>query len=358
MTLQDIAYMRLRSQYISDTNATSPVDVVRHLGAVQAQDYGQALWAIGLRTKGATRQTVEKAIADGEILRTWPMRGTIHFVPSEDAAWMLSISSARIIARTKGRRAGLGLTDAVLQKAEHTIDKTIQGRRFATRQELLSAFGASGLDVSDQRGAHMLLYWSLRGKLCIGPMHGKQQTYALLSTWAPNQRSLSREEGIIELARRYFISHGPATLADFSTWASVLKSEARQALLHLTSELESATVDGAEYWFAPQHAATISQEARGTYLLAGFEEYLLGYKDRSAVIAPEFTAAPNKNGIFFPIIVVDGQVVGTWKRVVGPKKISITFEPFVPLSPAVLTACQLKAQAYGEFMQLPIAILG
>lgn len=356
MTPKDIAFMRLSSQLIAGSTLTDPAGVVRYMGAVQAQDYGQALWAVGSRTKDATRQTIEQAIADGTILRTWPMRGTIHFVPAEDAAWMLSISTPRMLAASKSRRAGLGLTDIIMQQAGAIIDEILQDGKPLPRPDLVAAFAAAGLDVSNQRGYHMLWYWSQLGKICIGPMQGKQQTFVLLQKWAPQQRELSREQGIIELARRYFTSHGPATLTDFCTWASLMKKDAVLALEALKPELKSAVVSGAEYWFAP-HAAAPADSATGPYLLAGFEEYLLGYKDRSAVLDPQFSVAPNKNGIFFPIIVVNGQIVGTWKRVVGPKKITIVFEPFEPLSPTILQQCQQKAQQYGRFMGQPIAIV-
>ena len=358
MGTKDIAHHRLQSQMIVAPTLTNPADVVRHLGAVQAQDYGQALWAIGLRTKDATKQTIEQAIADGKILRTWPMRGTIHFVPSEDAAWMLSISTPRTIAAAKSRHASLDIDDEKLRRAGDIFDEQLGGGKRLDRPTLMAALNAGGLDVSEQRGYHMLWYWSQLGKVCIGPMQGKQQTFALLREWAPGQRELSREEGLIELTRRYFASHGPATLADFCTWANLLKSEATQALSHVRGELESITVEGVEYWFSPDIAPVSSRALLDTYLLAGFEEYLLGYKDRSAVLPAAFTATSYKNGIFFPIIVHDGQVVGTWKRVIGPKKISIVFEPFVPLSPEVLARCRQKADRYGEFMGLPIATTG
>lgn len=350
MTARDIPFLRLHSQMIASPSLEDPAAVVRSMGAVQAQDYGQALWAVGSRTKGATRQTIEKAIVDGSLVRTWPMRGTIHFVPGEDAAWMLSLSTPRIISGTRSRLASVGLDDETFKKARRILEKTLPGKQL-TRAELMEALTAGGLDVADQRGYLMLWYWSQMGLTCIGPMRGKQQTFTLLEDLAPRQRALTKEEGIAELALRYFASHGPATLIDFCTWSSLTKTELEPIMTQIDSKLQKESIDGALYWFKSNAAQTPVQNA---FLLAGFEEYLLGYKDRSAVLQAEHTVAPYKNGIFFPIMVDGGQVVGTWKRTIKPKSIAVQFEPFAPLAPAVQKRFTAKADAYGAFHDLPI----
>lgn len=356
MTLQDIVHKRLIAQMIVTQPFTKPADVVRAFGAVQAQDYGQALWAIGLRTQGATRETVERAIADGTILRTWPMRGTIHFVASEDASWLLSVSAARTIGRAKSRHTGLGLDDNKLRRAGDILEEALAGKQLP-RPDVMQALTKAGLDTSEQRGYHMLWYWAQLGKVCIGPMSGKQQTFALLREWAPNQRELSPGEALSELALRYFTSHGPATVEDFCTWSGVLRAEAKIAVAQLAQKLASDVFEGKTYWFDPHLSAASPADLADEYVLAGFEEYLLGYKDRAAVLDPTFSAAPTKNGVFFPIMVAHGRVVGTWKRVVAAKAITIRFEPFEPLDIQTMRRFHQKAQAYGAFMQLPIVIV-
>jgi hypothetical protein len=353
MTSRDIAYFRLLNQSIANTTFTDPTDVVKSLGAVQAQDYGQALWAIGSRTKGAKVGDVTQAIESGKILRTWPMRGTIHFVPAEDAKWMVSLVGERSLRSANARHAGLNLGNAEFRKAEELFRGALNGGKRLPRPALMQLLEDNGITTREQRGYHILWALSLMGILCIGPMEGKQQTYALLDEWAPNARELPREEGLGELARRYFRSHGPATIVDFATWSSQSQRDAKIGLELAKSELISETVDGAEYWMRRDMPIIDHKAVSDTYLLAGFEEYLLGYKDRSAVV-PVGGVPASVNGIFFPIVVVDGQVKGLWKRVIGPKKITVTFQPFEQFSPEVMRVIHRKAEAYGEFMDLPI----
>ncbi len=355
MTLQDIAHLRLLNQSIVNSHLTDPTEVVKSLGAMQAQDYGQALWAIGLRTKGAHVGDVLRAIESGKILRTWPMRGTIHFVPAEDAKWMVSLVGERSLRSANARHAGLNLDNAEFRKAERLFRDALTGGKRLARPALMQLLEENGMPTREQRGYHILWALSLMGILCIGPMDGKQQTYALLDEWAPNARELAREEGLGELAKRYFTSHGPATIADFATWSSQPQRDARIGLELAKNELVSETVNGAEYWMGRDVPAIDRKAVADTYLLAGFEEYLLGYKDRTAVIATERATASSINGIFFPIVVADGQVKGIWKRVINRKDITVSFQPFELLSPEIIHEARQKAEAYGKFMGLPIA---
>lgn len=354
MILQDIAYLRLMNQSIANSTFSDPADVVKSLGAVQAQDYGQALWAIGSRTHDTTVKGVVQAIESGSILRTWPMRGTIHFVPAEDAKWMISLVSERTLRSARTRHARLDLGEKEFHKAEGLFRQELAGGRRLSRPVLIQLLEDAGISTRNQRGYHILWTLSLTGVLCIGPMEGKQQTYALLDEWAPNGRNLSREEGLGELTYRYFTSHGPATLVDFATWSSQPLRDANIGLEIAKTKLVSKVIEGTEYWMRRDLPVIESQAVRDTYLLAGFEEYLLGYKDRSAVLAAGGEPAAI-NGIFFPIIVVDGQVKGVWKRVIRRKNIAVSFRPFQKeLTPEAMYRARLKARAYGEFMGLPV----
>ena len=355
MTTKDIVHLRLLNQSIALPHLTDPYEVVRSLGAVQAQDYGQALWAIGLRTRGAKLGGVLGAIEAGKILRTWPMRGTIHFVPAEDAKWMVRLSGERTISSSRSRLVGLGLDDKVFRVAEEILRSTLEGGRRLTRPTIMKLLEDNGIATGQQRGLHILGVLSLRGVLCIGPMEGKQLTYALLNEWAPDARELSHEESLGELARRYFTSHGPATIVDFATWSGQPLRNAKIGLELAKSELISKMIDGVEYWMRQDLPPIPHKAVAGTYLLAGFEEYLLGYKDRSAVVTAG-SAPASVNGIFFPIIVADGKVMGLWKRVITPKSITISLRPFQSLPLEVLRDVRHKAEAYGEFMGLPIAL--
>jgi hypothetical protein len=354
MTTKDIAHLRLTNQLIANSQFTDPLDVVRTLGAVQAQDYGQSLWAVGLRTKGAKVQDILEAVEAGTILRTWPMRGTIHWVPAEDAKWMVALNGEKTISSARSRHVEMSLDDKVFGRAEELLRGELEGGKCLSRPKIRDLLVANKFDVGEQRVGHILGALSLRGVLCIGPMDGKQQTFVLLDEWAPKPRNLSREEGLGELAKRYFLSHGPATLIDFATWASLAQRDAKIGLELAKPHLTSVNIEGADYWLGRDTPSVDQAAISKTYLLAAFEEYLLGYKDRTAVVDPEHAVASYVNGIFYPLIVSDGRVLGTWKRTVNAKNISVSFTPFEPLSAQVQRDVRLQAERYGEFMGQPI----
>ncbi len=352
---QNIAHLRLINQSIAEPYLTDPTEVVRSLGAVQAQDYGQALWAIGLRTKGAQLADVLKAIESGKILRTWPMRGTIHFVPAEDAKWMVTLAGERTLRSAAARHAGLELGEAEFRQAEELFHAALQGGKRLSRPALMRLLEDNGISTREQRGYHILWALSLKGILCIGPMEGKQQTYALLDEWAPHQRRLQRDEALGELALRYFTSHGPATLADFATWAGQPQRDAAIGLEIARPNLASISVEDKEYWLGRGVRDVSPQALTALYVLAGFEEYLLGYKDRELIITRENAAQFYTNGIFFPLVVKDGRAVGTWRRTIGAKDITVQLVPYEPFLPSTMAQFRAQTEAYGEFMGRTIA---
>ena len=352
----EIARQRLVNQRIEGEKFEKPEEVVRWLGAMQAQDYPQALWAIGLRLRSATVADVEQAISEGKIVRTWPMRGTLHFVPPEEARWRLKLSASRILARDGRRLEQLGLDRGILERCKELFYEALGGNRRLTRPEMLQLLEEAGIGTRNQRGYHILWYLSQEGMICPGPMQGKQQTFVLLDEWVPEWRELSREESLAELAGRYFASHGPATVHDLAWWAGLTVTEARSGLEAAMPGLVSEKIDGKEYWMAddaPDHAA---HDGSSVHLLPAFDEFLLGYKDRGAVLDVEDAqrVVPGKNGIFFPTIVVGGRVVGTWKRKLKKNAVDITLSPFAHLDDPGERATE-AARSYGDFVGLPLS---
>jgi winged helix DNA-binding protein len=356
MTDMDIARQRLVNQRIDGEKFEKPEEVVRWLGAIQAQDYLQALWAIGLRLQSATVADVERAISDGKIVRTWPMRGTLHFVPPEDARWRLRLSASRILARDGRRLEQLGLDEGIMERCKELFYDALKGHKRLSRPEMMQLLEEAGISTQNQRGYHILWYLSQSGLICPGPMQGKQQTFVLLDEWVPYSRELSREESLAELAKRYFASHGPATVHDLAWWAGLTVTEARSGLEAAKSGLVSEKIDGREYWTtgdAPGHTA---RDGSSIHLLPAFDEYLLGYKDRGAVLAVDdaLRVVPGKNGVFFPTIVVDGRVVGTWKRKLKKNSVDITLSPFAHLDDLDVRAIE-AAGSYSDFVGLPLS---
>jgi hypothetical protein len=220
MTELEIAYQRLHNQKVCRSTFTKPEDVVRWMGAVQAQDYLYSLWAIGLRMKNAIAVDVEQAIADRTILRTWPMRGTVHFVPAEDAAWMLRLLSQQVIIRARSVRRKAGLDEATFRKSKKILAKPLQGKQLM-RNEVYDTLERAGIPARlrtplGSRGMHIITHLALEGFICFGPRRGKQPTFVLLDEWVPNPRQIDRDEALAELAGRYFRSHGPATEYDYA----------------------------------------------------------------------------------------------------------------------------------------------
>jgi hypothetical protein len=225
----DIGLTRLTHQQITGSSFTQPAEIVAGLGAMQAQDYTGALWSIGLRMTTATEQHIEQAIADRTVVRTWPMRGTLHFVASQDVRWLLPLLTPKVIAGSTGRYRQLELDDVAFARSQEVFINALQGGKQVTRDELLQQLDEAGIATTGQRGYYLLVHAAQQGLICFGVPSGKQQTFVLLDEWLPPAKPVAREEALAELTRRYFTSHGPATFMGFVV----------STLLGLTKTLET-----------------------------------------------------------------------------------------------------------------------
>jgi hypothetical protein len=364
MTTRDLLRSRLIHQKIAHTSRSSPSEVVAWLGAMQAQDYPGALWAIGLRSEGATEADVETAIAKRAIVRTWPMRGTLHFVAAADVRWMLDLLTPRIIAGSATRSRQLELDGAIFARSRKLFIRALQGGRKLTREAMCALLKRAKISTEAQRGYHILWRLAQEGLLCFGTREGRQHTFTLLDEWAPRAKTMDREEALAELARRYFTSHGPATLQDFVWWSGLKISDGKAGLAMAAAHLSRETMNGTDYW-AP-HAAppstssfTLHPSTLPTpplHLLPGFDQYMLGYTDRSAALDPVHSQkiVPGNNGMFMPTIVVRGRIVGTWKRALKRKGITLEARPFAPLNKTETREFTAAARRYGDFMGMPL----
>ena len=356
MTAFDIAHQRLGNQSIAPAALEKPGDMVKRLGAVQAQDYLGALWAIGLRVKAATEKTIGQAISDREIVRTWPMRGTLHFVAPQDVRWMLALLTPRIITNAARRHRQLELDAATFARSETLFTNALQSNKQLTRLEMMDVLEQGGISTNGQRGYHILGWAAQSGLICFGPRQGKQDTFVLLDEWLPGGKNLNREESLAELAKRYFTGHGPATIQDFMWWSGLPAADARAGLELAEAQLAFEELDGQIYWFSsslpvPKVASPTSQ------LLPGFDEYLLGYKDRSAVLDPAHSKKVMPGGgMFKPLLVINGRVVGTWKRTLHKTKVLVSLDPFEPLNSTQMKAVAAATESYGRFLGLPVEI--
>ena len=357
-----VAEQRLRLQRLAGPGFAAPADVVKWFGAVQAQDYPGALWALGLRTKGASEASVEQALADRAIVRTWPLRGTLHFVAPEDVRWMLTHFAPRMIGRAALRFRQLELDARVFARSAALFVKALEGGRQLTRPKLYARLERAGIATGDNRGLHILWRCAHDGLICFGAREGRQQTFALLEEWVPRAKTLEREEALAELARRYFTGHGPATVQDFAWWSGLSAPDARRALAVVQAQLRSATIDGVVYWSGRTRAseptmrrgprAGSSPRSPHAVLLPPYDEYTVAYRDRSAALDPK-DAARARYGILGPTILVDGRIVGTWTRRLTGRDVAIALTPFARLTGDVARAVAAAAERYGRFLRRP-----
>jgi hypothetical protein len=354
MTVSPITFQRLRNQQISHTQCRIPAEAVTRLGAIQAQDYRGALWSIGLRLPDAVEADIERAIAERSIIRTWPMRGTLHFVPAADVRWMLTLLTPRIIAGAGGRRRQLELDDGIFARSKELFIKALQGGRQLERYAMYRLLEEANISTAGQRGYHILHRCAQDGVICFGPRKGKMQTFVLLDDWVPRSRSLSPDEALGELTLRYYKGHGPATIQDFAWWSGLRVSQVRAGLEMAKAQLVSEVIAGQTYW--KQDTPSTRRKGPPTaYILPGFDEYLLGYKDRSAALDPAHAlkVVPGNNGMFMPTIVIDGQVAGTIKRTLKTSTAVISVTPFRSLEEAEKAALHIAANKYASFIGLP-----
>ena len=347
---------RLTAHGFEPARFTTPLEVVTAFGAMQAQDYNQALWAIGSRIPGSTRQDIEAAINRFEIIRTWSMRGTIHFVPAADAKWMVDLLTPRVTVKLKSRRKELNVTQENLDHCATILRKELQGKVLLSRPRIFEIFEAAGEQTSNQRGYHILLELAQHGLIFIGPNDGKQPTFGLLDEFVVS-RTHSREESLKTIATRFFTGHAPATLEDFAYWSGLTVVDANKAIALAGEALASIEIEGRVHFSGANFQSPALPIKDSVHLMAGFDEYFLPYRNRLAIIDTEHTVhiAPGNNGVFKPTLVVDGIVTGVWARQTKAKSTNVTVRPFPGYT---LTADRLTPAiaAYEHFVGMPIIL--
>jgi hypothetical protein len=332
---------------------------VRWMTAMQAQDLPAALWAVGARVSGAGLGDVRSALDSGAVVRSWPMRGTLHLVAPEDLGWMLELTAERLTKSIAARHRDLGIAWADIEKCRDLALEYIAGGGPASRAELFQVFDAAGQPTQGQRGIHILGTLCRHAWLVLGPLAGNQQLFAAFDDWIPVSRSLQRQEGIAEFALRYFHSHGPATIRDFAWWTQIPLTDVRAAFEDVKEQLVELEFEGTSYWLSPETAALpdggISGQ-RSVLLLPGFDEFVLGYQDRSLVLAAEHTnkIVPGGNGVFKKTVVAGGEVIGTWAREgtrAGAGVVPELFNETDSLGPTAQAAFNRAAQRYLAFLE-------
>lgn len=365
---EDARRLRLASLLLDEPDAVrSPLEVARWMGALQAQDLASVQWSFGVRSKGMALTDVDAAFEGGEVLRTWPMRGTVHAIPAEDARWMLAIGTPRALQGVEKRWEHLGLDLATVEAAAALLHDELAGGRRLTRTACVERLVDAGLHTASGHGYHLLWYASQIGVTCIGPNEGNEQTFVRLDEWAPHQRDLDGDEALGVLAERFVRGRGPVTRQDLAGWVGITQGDAKRALAAAGDAIVELDVEG-----APMHASAelverasevLAAHDRGrAWLLPGFDELILGVKDRSLSLGEHDLEriVPGRNGVFRPTVVVDGRVVGTWRRTLRrPKKtpsVAIEVELFEAVPRAARRSIDAAAARYGEFHGCPATV--
>ncbi|MDQ6471198.1 winged helix DNA-binding domain-containing protein [Flavobacterium sp. LHD-80] len=328
MIHSEISHHRLVSQKLYKTSQCSPEEIVRHFGAIQAQDYAMAKWAIGSRCDSSEKE-IEEAVNSAKIIRTHILRPTWHFVSSDDIYWMLDLSAPQVKRFTISAAKKFGYDAKKLDQTNNAIEKLLAGNNHLTRDEIMQELGISKTSKEDFLSAAIMMNAELDGLVCNGKMKGKQITYALLEERvAKPKNKLTKEEGLEKLAKRYFESHGPATITDFSWWSGFPPTICQQTVNAIGLQLNSVEIDGQIYWFGTDYSFE-SSFRESVHFLPAFDELLISYKTREASMQPEHQSkAFTNNGIFKPIILENGKVIGIWKRTVKKDHVKVETQFF------------------------------
>jgi len=361
---------RLARHRLSGAGLSSAVDVVRWFGAVQAQDFPGALWAIGQRlATPATEADVLAAFDTGSLVRTHVLRPTWHFVAPEDLRWMLALTGPRIQAGSTARYAALGLDAATRVKAARTFARALEGGNHMTRLQLAAALRRARIDPDEQRLGHLLFYAELEGLICSGPRVGRQFTYALIEEWVPSVPVREREYVLATLMTRYFSSHGPATVSDAGWWSGLPMGAVREGVALAGDALERRIIDGTEYWCSDEDCGLTGSSKRSVaagrgaaalHLLPSYDEYTVAYRDRRALLHASSDASTlAQSALLSQPVMVNGQHAGTWKRTVPNRPdapVRLDLRLLEPMRPAVRRALDETVARYGGYLGRAVTV--
>lgn len=357
MTQEDIAQLRLYNQHLLGEKFKNPYEAVSYLGAVQSQDYFGASWSLGQRVENATAATIDQAFNEGKILRIHIMRPTWHFIAPEDLHWMQRLTAPRVKQFMGHYNRKLELDEKLFAKSTAAIVKVLKEKKYATRQELKAELTKIGINTDVQRLAHIVMWAELDAVICSGPRVGKQFTYALVEERIKNHSKRNREEGLAELTKRYFTSHGPAQVKDFAWWSGLTTKDVQEGISMIQSKLKQETVDGKAYLFMEetQHPKLTGPKA---FLLSIYDECTIAYNDRSALSGERYIERMISMGnALTAVMIFKGQIVGTWKRILKKNSVEIKLSPFEKLSKTQHEAFEKEAQTYEKFLDLPVKLV-
>jgi hypothetical protein len=354
----DIVRERLTRQHLLTRPWESGSAVVRALGAVQAQDYAGAKWALGQRSSGTTDASIEEEFTRGALLRTHVLRPTWHLVDPADIRWMLALTAPRVRAILSSYNRKLGLDDAVFRRSRAALEKALRDGRYQTRTELRAVLERAKVGpVAGQRLARIMMEAELDAVVCSGPRRGKLFTYALMDERAPMVAPLARDEALLRLTQVYFRSRGPATTHDFAWWSGLTVADVKRGIDIAGSALRRVTLNDRPHWLA---GSASTRAARTAHLLPNYDEYFIGFRDRSAIAGRlgSVQAVTGGNALISHVVVVDGELVGGWRRSEERNRTLVSLDLRVALRESERTRIAAAARRLGSFVGLPVEVRG
>lgn len=343
-----------------------PAEVVRTLAAVQGQDWYASLWAIGLRA-GVSRSAVLDSLSNGEVVRSWPMRGTVHLVPAEDLRWIQKLTEKSVLAGVQRRRGILGLDERTVRRVIDATGAALSGGISLSRDDLAMVWQAAGVETPGNWRYHLLWFMSQTGIIVQGPLapagplgRVAEPLFALADEWITAPIDRDHDEALSELATRFTLGRGVVQEKDFAWWAGLGKRDTAKAFAEAAraGDIAQVQVNDITYWASSRIVAARAPSKSATHLLPAFDEHLLGFTDRSVQLEPAHLAhvMPGKNGIFRPTVVRDGRTVGTWKakQLVSKATIGLSALPGERIDTSELTAA---AHQWAQFHEAPEPII-
>jgi hypothetical protein len=352
-----IAERRMRNQHLTTRGLRRPQDVVAWFGAMQAQEYEPAKWALGLRMPdGTTSAKLQRACDEGRILRTHVMRPTWHFVAAADIRWLLELTAPRVHRTLSYYNRALELDARTLTRGTAAIERALAAGRHLTRAELAESLSRARLPMNGNRLARVVMHAELEAVICSGRRRGRQSTYALVAERAPTARSLSHDEALAELGQRFFRSHGPATIRDFAWWSGLTIADGKRATEMIRAQREA--IDGLTYWTVEPSPRRSARDER-VHLLPIYDEYIVAYRDRKAVPHGRSTvASPSTESVVFQhALVIDGHVGGTWRIARSARGVAIRAVPLRGLNSPERRALTAAVRRYERFVELPVTFV-
>ncbi len=353
MNQSEIVKQRLSAQQLTATKFKKPTDLLRWFGAMQAQEYGPTKWSFGLRIVNLTDADIEEDFTSGKILRTHVLRPTWHFVAAEDIRWMLQLTKARVHAANAYMYRQVELEKKLFTKCANIIVKSLEGENQLTRDEINLEFKKASIKAEGHRLSYIMMHAELEGIICSGARKGNQFTYTLLEERVPAVKSKTLTESLAELTLRYFTSRGPATIYDFATWSGLTIADCKKGIELVKADILSSTIDKDVYYYSEE---TKENTSKTIHLLPIYDEYIMGYKKRDAILQVYNSIKPSPGYGYDNTIVLQGQIIGTWKRVIKPKHIDLQYKPFQPFTTSQQTQFKKAIERYQKFSGMEVIL--